>query len=55
MTNMHCLRRWTSASVEIEGLLLLIRIQDLVHVSASRKWTVESEVLSTVYNLLSET
>lgn len=51
MANMHGLRRWTSARVEIEGLLLLIRIQDLLHVPASGKWTVESGF----YHLLSET
>lgn len=45
MTDVHGLRGWTSAGVEIEGLLLLICIQDLVHVSASEKW----RVIYTVY------
>lgn len=51
MTDMHGLRGWTSAGVQVEGLLLLIRVQDLVHVSASGKWRVENDF----YNLLSET
>lgn len=51
MTDMHGLRGWTSPSVEIEGLLLLICIQDLVHVSGSGKWRFESDF----YNLRQET
>ena len=34
VTNVHGLRGWTSASVKIEGLLLLICVQHLMHVSA---------------------
>lgn len=44
MTDMHGLRWWTSASVEIEGLLLLVCIQDLVHVSVSGKWSIWNEL-----------
>lgn len=47
MTNVHCLRGWSSASIKVKGLLIFISMKDLVHISEKQQQQQKTQIEKT--------